>query len=119
VSTGFATNAWEDWFKVTLADGNVNVALTDLASDVNGDIELYDSLGSSITSAHSQTNGASVVLNRTGVTAGDYYVRLTPYTTPTTRGSGSVAPQYTSQPYTLMVTRSSRCNSATEVANSR
>ena len=105
VSTGFTASAWEDWYKITLAAGTATIALTDLASDVNGEIDFYDSLGASISSNYSTTSGASVVLNRTGVTAGDYYLKISPFTLPSSRGNGSVVPQYATQPYTLTVTQ--------------
>ncbi len=105
VSTGFATNAWEDWYKVSLVTGTAKFALTDLASDVNGEINLYDSLGASVSSNYSTTSGASVILNQSNVAAGDYYVKVSPFTTPHTNGDGSSAPQYTTQPYTLTVTQ--------------
>jgi len=102
-STGFASNAWEDWYKVTLAAGMVNMTLAILATDVDGDIVLYDALGTEITSMGSAANGSSVVLNRTGITAGDYYVKVTPFYVPATKGNGTVLPQYVSQPYTLTI----------------
>jgi len=105
MSTGFAANAWEDWFKVTLSAGTATITLADLASNINGQIDFYDSLGASVADNYSTTSGASVVLNRTGVTAGDYYVRVKPFTNPSTRGSGSVVPGYAIQPYTLSVTQ--------------
>ncbi len=104
-STGFASNAWEDWYKVTLAAGMVKITLSILATDIAGDMVLYDALGTEVTSMGSATNGSTVVLNRTGITAGDYYVKVTPFYVPTAKGSGTVLPQYVSQPYTLTITQ--------------
>jgi hypothetical protein len=104
-STGFASNAWEDWYKVTLAAGMVKITLAILATDLNGNLVLYDALGTEITSMGSSTNGSSVVLTRTGITAGDYYVKVTPYFVPGGKGNGTVQPQYVSQPYTLTITQ--------------
>ncbi len=99
-STSVPAAAWQDWFKVTLPAGMATISLMDLASDINGDVTLFDSLGSQISDKYSPTAGASVVLNQT-VTAGDYYVRLQPFTAPNPRGTGSTVPEYTRQPYTL------------------
>ena len=105
VSTGFTANAWEDWHKVTLAAGDATITLADIASDINGSVDLYDSLGASVSNDYSVSSGASVVLTQKGVTAGDYFVKVAPFTRPATRGSGSVVPQYATLPYTLTVTQ--------------
>ena len=65
--------------------------------------DIYDALGTEITSMGSSTNGSSVVLTRTGVTAGDYYIKVTPFYVPGAKDDGTVLPQYVSQPYTLTV----------------
>jgi len=104
-STGFASNAWEDWYKVTLATGMVKITLAILATDIAGNMVLYDSLGTQITSMGSATNGSTVVLNRTGITAGDYFLMVEPFYVPTAKGNGTVLPQYVSQPYTLTITQ--------------
>jgi hypothetical protein len=104
-STGFASNAWEDWYKVTLAAGMVKLTLSILATDIAGDMVLYDALGTEVTSMGSATNGSTVLLNRTGITAGDYYVKVAPFYVPSGKGNGTVLPQYVSQPYTLTITQ--------------
>lgn len=104
-STGFASNAWEDWYKVTLAAGMVKITLAILASDIDANMVLYDALGTEITSMGTAANGSSVVLNRTGITAGDYYLKVEPFYVPTAKGNGTVLPQYVSQPYTLTITQ--------------
>jgi hypothetical protein len=101
-STGIVDSAWEDWYKVTLPAGTASVNLTDLASDVNGEITLYDADGAEVAGKYSPTNGASVILSQ-AVTAGDYYVKVTPFGRPTVEGGGSTVPAYVSQPYTLTV----------------
>lgn len=102
-STSIADGAWDDWFKVTLPAGMAAINLTDIASDITGDLTLYDSLGSQITSQYSTTNGASVVINQM-VAAGDYYVKVTPFLQPTAKANGSTVPAYVTQPYTLTAT---------------
>src|SRR5579859_4084996 len=47
-STDPAPAAWEDRFKVTLPAGDVTVALTNIASDMTGQVKLYNPLGSEI-----------------------------------------------------------------------
>jgi len=91
---------WDDWFKVTLPAGTAKITLSDLASDVDGEVTLYDSLGSQIAQEYDATNGASVVLSQ-AVTAGDYYVKIRPRYAPSTSGSGATVPQYLTLPYTL------------------
>ncbi len=94
------TAAWEDWFKVTLPAGTATVTLADLASDVNGDVTLYDSLGVMLKRTYESDQGATVVVTQT-VTAGDYYVKVSPFTGPDVKGQTSTVPAYLSQPYTL------------------
>jgi hypothetical protein len=102
-STGLAANAWEDWYKVSLADGSITIALADLASDMNGAVTLYDNLGVQVASASQGVRGTTVVLTKTGIVAGDFYVKITPYNNPTPKGTGAIPGVYTTQPYTLTV----------------
>lgn len=104
-STGLADNAWDDWFKVTLAAGSVSIALSDLASDMNGQVVLYDNLGVQSAEAHQSTSGSTVVLSKTGLVAGDYYVKVRPYLPPVPKGLGAVSPVYATQPYALTVSQ--------------
>jgi hypothetical protein len=99
-STSIPSAAWEDWFKVTLPAGMATISLMDLASDINGQVTLYDSLGSQVANNYSVTAGASVVMNQM-VMASDYYVKITPFTAPSGKGTGSTTPAYPTQPYTL------------------
>ncbi|HVW25052.1 MAG TPA: hypothetical protein VHC69_06750 [Polyangiaceae bacterium] len=102
-STSIADGAWDDWFKITFPAGMAAINLTDIASDITGDLTLYDSLGSQVTNDYSVTNGASVVMNQM-VAAGDYYVKVTPFLQPAAKGTGSTVPAYVTQPYTLTAT---------------
>lgn len=105
-STDPAAAAWEDRFKVTLPAGDVTVALTNIASDMTGQVKLYNPLGSEIGVASDSTAGSSVVLKHTVAAgdAGDCIVLVNPYLTRTTRGQGSTIPVFYTQPYTLTVT---------------
>jgi hypothetical protein len=102
-STGIPDTAWEDWFKVTLPAGTASIKLTDLASDIAGQVTLYDTNGSQVANKYEPTGGASVVMSES-VTAGDYYVKLAPFANHDDKGTGSTVPAYLSQPYTLTVT---------------
>ena len=99
-STSVADAAWEDWFKVTLPAGVASIALTDVASDINAALTLYNSLGTEVAHKYSASDGESVVMSQP-VTAGDYYVKLTPFTSQTVDGEGSTVPAYLTQPYTF------------------
>ena len=101
-STAIPDAAWEDWFKVTLPAGTASIKLTDLASDIAGQVTLYDTNGSQVASKYEGTHGASVVMSES-VTAGDYYVKVSPFAGHDVEGSGSTVPAYLSQPYTLTV----------------
>jgi hypothetical protein len=105
-STPPAAAAWEDRFKVTLPAGDVTIALTNLASDINGVVALYNPLGSKIDSNYDATNGSSVVLTTTvaAADAGDCFVVVYPFTGLTTHGDGSTVPVFWTTPYSLLVT---------------
>ncbi|HEX4336154.1 MAG TPA: PPC domain-containing protein [Polyangiaceae bacterium] len=105
--SGFETASesvpWDDWYKVSLPAGTAHIALTDLAEDLQGNIELQDSNGQHVTKGASVSNGASVTVTAT-VTAGDYYVQVTPAVTYNIMGSGQKVPTFATTPYTLTAT---------------
>jgi hypothetical protein len=102
-STNPPDAAWQDWFKVTLGAGTATVTLSDVGADVNGDVTLYDTNGSLVAREYATELGASVVVTK-AVTAGDYYVKVNPFTDPANHGTTSTVPAYLSQPYTLTAT---------------
>jgi hypothetical protein len=105
-STSVADAAWEDWFKVTLDGTPVQIALTDIASDIGASVDLYDTNGVPKDSK-SETQGASVVWSPSSdltATPGDYYLKVNQYTGGYTKATGATVPAYLSQPYTLNVT---------------
>jgi hypothetical protein len=63
-----------------------------------------DALGQRLDNKYSVTNGASVVLDTPTATAGDYYVKVTPFS-PSVELAGNVAavPKYFTDAYTLKV----------------
>jgi hypothetical protein len=105
-STGIPEEDWQDWYKVDLATGNVDILLSITASDSDGSIVLYDSTGTQVASGGSNTDGSSVDLKHAVATAGTYYVKIEPYAAPVgTRGLTSTIPPYLKQPYTLTLTQ--------------
>jgi hypothetical protein len=105
-STSIADAAWEDWFKVHLDGTPVQIALTDIASDIGASVDLYDTNGVPKDSK-SETQGASVVWSPSSdltATPGDYYLKVNQYTGGYTKATGATVPAYLSQPYTLNVT---------------
>jgi hypothetical protein len=105
-STSVADAAWEDWFKVHLDGTPVQIALTDIASDIGASVDLYDTNGVPKDSK-SETSGASVVWSPSSdrtATPGDYYLKVNQYTGGYTKAAGSTVPAYLTQPYTLTVT---------------
>lgn len=104
-STSIPDEAWHDWYSLNLAVGSSRTVLSIVASDINGSIDLYDSLGAEIESAYSVTQGSSVQLNYAVTTAGKYYVRVGYFTAPKTDGAIVDVPQYLTEPYTLTVTQ--------------
>ena len=104
-STGIPEPEWQDWYRVELAAGNVDILLSITAADVDGNITLYDSLGGQIVSKGSNTDGESIDLKQAIASAGTYYVKIEPYQPPITMANTSTVPQYLRVPYTLTVTQ--------------
>jgi hypothetical protein len=105
VSTGIPAADFQDWFEVALEPGDVTILLSIVAADNDGDITLFDPLGTEIDSAGSNTDGSSVELESTIEEAGSYFVRVNPYVPPVTDGATATIPQYLTKPYTLTVTQ--------------
>lgn len=103
-STGYRPNAWEDWYKVTLATGASTITLDPVATDVNASITLYDNLAAQVKTGYETTDGSTVVMTY-AATAGDYYLKIEPHWAETAKGNGSVIPQYVTTPYSLKVTQ--------------
>jgi len=98
--------AWDDWFRVTLAAGSGQVALTNLSSDITGAWSLYDTNGTILGGTAIGSNaGSSVVSTRMGITAGDYYVKVSAFGHPAPSGNGSNLPDFALHAYTLTVTQ--------------
>jgi hypothetical protein len=104
-STGIPSTEWEDWYQVELAAGAATILLSVPAADVDGSITLFNTAGTQIAYQYNDTPGGNVQLDYTIVTAGTYYVRVTPYQTPSVDGSTAAVPQYLTVPYTLTVSQ--------------
>jgi hypothetical protein len=104
-STAPLDATWEDRFKITLPEGQATITFA-VPPDIDGEIDLYDALGSLITSASDPTKGSSVVLRRTLTSgeAGVCYISVHPYISRPLDGEGSTTPGFWSMPYTLTVT---------------
>jgi hypothetical protein len=104
-STAPNETAWEDRFKITLPEGQATFSLT-VPADIDGEIDLYDALGSLITSGSDPTPGSTVVLRHTLTSgeAGVCYIAVHPYIRHPLDGEGSTTPAFWSMPYTLTVT---------------
>lgn len=100
-----ADAAWDDRFKITLPQGEMTFTLT-VPPDIDGEIVLYNSLGSQIDSESDPTLGSTVVLKHTLTSdeAGVCYVAVHPYIHTVLDGTGSTTPGFWSTPYTLTVT---------------
>lgn len=98
-----------DYYKVTLATaGSVAASVTDISSNLRGDLVLYDSSGGQLMTATSASNsfGADADLTYSVSTAGTYYLLVTeefPGEVPLV-GSGRTLPDIATHPYTLTVT---------------
>jgi hypothetical protein len=104
-STPPAGQAWDDRFKITLPEGEMTFTLT-VPSDIDGEIVLYNALGSALDSESDATEGSTVVLKHTLTSneAGVCYVAVHPYVRFPLDGTGSTTPVFWSTPYTLTVT---------------
>ena len=104
VSSPPAATAWDSWYKVTLPAGTAHLELTNTPSDITASVELFDGLGQHLDNKYSATDGASVVLDTAAPAAGDYYVKVAPFSPPgTLTGTVAAVPQYFTQPYSLKV----------------
>jgi hypothetical protein len=102
--------AYEDWYKFTLAAGNVTAKLENVPLDITGQLELFDASGKSVASAYEITEGASVTLTLNGAAAGAYTLRVNPFGAGiVSSGKGTavpaVVPDHFKRPYILTVTQ--------------
>ncbi len=105
VSTKPADTAWEDRFKVTVPQGMMTFTLA-VPPDIDGQIKLYNALGSEIASKSDPSVGSTVVLQHDveASEAGVVYIGVHPYIGHDYSGSGSTTFSFWTTPYTLTVT---------------
>jgi hypothetical protein len=105
-STRPPESVWQDRYKVTLPAGDATISLTNVASDMNGEIRVFNALGSEIAAKSDATLGASVILNTTiaAADAGECVILVHPHIVETTEGTGATVPVFYTQPYSLVVT---------------
>ncbi len=95
-------DAWDSWFKVSLTVGTARVELTDVPPDINGQITLYDNLGSQVENTYDGTPGSSVILEKAIATSGEYYIKIKPFSRPgSLTGDTANVPKFFTQPYSL------------------
>jgi hypothetical protein len=104
-STGIPAIEWFDWYQVELDPGAVEILLDIVASDIDGQIQLFSPLGTLLASAREAANGSSVLLESTIEEAGTHFIRVDPYDIPSTIANSSDATPYLTTPYTLTVTQ--------------
>src|SRR5262249_42568936 len=79
-STGPTDTDWDDWYKVTLAAGSAQISVTDVPSDATASFQLYDASGTIVPGTGIGSNdGASFSSSRTGLAAGDYTLKVSPF----------------------------------------
>ncbi|MBX3228578.1 MAG: PPC domain-containing protein [Labilithrix sp.] len=98
-----ADKGWSDWFSVDLASGGTTIKLENVATNLSGEIELYNADGARIGSDYSSTKGANVTLSK-AVSAGKHYVRVMPWSNIPHTGKGP-APDNFERRYKLTVTQ--------------
>jgi hypothetical protein len=100
-----ADAAWDDRFKITLPQGEMTFTLA-VPPDIDGEIVLYNALGSQLDSEADPTLGSTVILRHTLTSeeAGVCYVAVHPYIRQVLDGTGSTTPAFWTMPYTLTVT---------------
>jgi hypothetical protein len=97
-------SAWESWYKVTLPAGMASVALTNVAVDAAGEVAFFDSTTTSIADHYNSTRGTNVQFDVPTATAGDYYLRVDPFTKSSASGGSTNIPMWMTQPWSLTVT---------------
>jgi len=108
VGDPYKGEALADWYSVPLAAGSVTIKLTTVATDIMGDIQLFDPDGTSVDEKYSTTPGANVTLTAEVMTPGSYKFFIQPFAgAPPAAGEavGMVAPDHFTRPYTLTVTQ--------------
>jgi len=93
---------WDDWYKATLPAGTAKVALTDVPDEVEAVVELDDAMGVKVVSSTSKVAGGAVSLSAM-VSAGDYFIHVSPYDQYSIQGGGATIPTFATRPYSLDV----------------
>lgn len=110
VGTPYDGVAFSDWYSVSLAAGMVTLKMSNVPTDIRGDIYLFGPDAQQVDEAYSIDEGANVTLTPAdAVPAGTYTVQVVPY------AGGPVAadkilptalvPDHFTRPYTLLVTQ--------------
>ena len=113
LSTGYVLDpykgeAFADWYSAPLAVGPVTIKLANVATDILGDIQLFDPNGEKVDEMYTTTNGANVMLTTEVMTAGTYKLVVQPFSggpPPAGEVVAMVPPDHFTRPYTLTVTQ--------------
>ncbi len=101
-----APEAYDDWYRVTLAKDAVTLRLENVPTSVPPDVSLLDAQGSEIARAFDTTRGAGVMLRKSLTQGGDYLVKVSVFApVPPAEGKGTVLPDHFTRPYKLTVTQ--------------
>ncbi len=105
--TGEPTNKddYEDYYKITTsASGKINARLENVPTDIRPEMSIYNAVHSQIIYGYDNTYGANLtVITDDIVDAGDYYIVVKPWMTPTWHNEGDTAPNHATNPYTIKI----------------
>jgi hypothetical protein len=102
--------AFADWYSVPLAAGTVTIKMSNVPTDIRGDIYLFDPDGTQVNEAYTIDEGANVMLMSAAAdVAGTYKIQIVPFGGgPPAAGMTLAAappPDHFTRPYTLTVTQ--------------
>jgi hypothetical protein len=100
--TSTKTKPTDNWYKVTLTAGMATIALTHVATNVEGDVALVGSDGVEISEKYDTAGGNDITLQSV-VSAADYYVHVYDFGNLPTLGHDDAVPDNFDTAYTLNV----------------
>jgi hypothetical protein len=108
LSDALQGDEYNDWYRVELAAGPVTAALTHVPASANGQVDLYNSGGTRISTQFVGTRGADATLSYTIADPGIYYLLVTAYDNPAAVGKSATpgeVPAHFADDYTFTVTQ--------------
>jgi hypothetical protein len=107
-SDALTGDEYNDWYRVELAAGPLTAALTHVPASANGQVDLYNSGGTRISTQFVGTHGADATLSYTIASPGIYYLVVTAYDNPAAIGKAATPgqiPAHFTDDYTFTVTQ--------------